>query len=250
MKNKKRNYFGSYPFVNIFISKLIFWGLNYRKKQLLKKYKNQKLPVQLTNNENTRAAFEKYLKQGYTKISLGGGNKNLEGFVNVDFIKHPDVEREVVANILDLSFIPDNSIDFIHSNHVMEHLTQQQLEEQLEQYKRILKKDGRISIRCPNCLGVAYGFFFGQTPERDHEKFLALGFPKDEDFYHPEDGWYYQDLWALYHWFYAYTGNKENEHLNQLTPTKLYDTIEQKGFKILINTIPEASNLVVIAQKQ
>ncbi len=248
-KKKTGKYFGNYPYINKAISRLIFWGLAHRRKQLLRKYKKNGKVFQLSNTEQTRTDFENFLKQGFTKINIGGGTKNFEGFVNLDFVRHDKVEREVLANILDLSFIPDVSLTHIHSNHVMEHLTQQQLEEQLKQYQRILAHDGIISIRVPNALGVAYGFFFGQVAERDHEEFLKLGFPEKEDFYNPEDGWYYHDLWALYHWFFAFTGNVENEHLNQLTPTLLKDTVEQVGFTILKMGIPEASNLVLIAKK-
>ena len=153
-----------------------------------------------------------------------------------------------MANILDLSFIPDKSIRQIHSNHVIEHLTQAQLEKQLADYKRILYPEGIISIRCPNALGVSYGFFMGQVPEEGHDNFIKLGFPEDEDFFNPKDGWYYKDLWALYHWLYAFTGDIENQHFNLLTPTKLRKTVEQAGFKILAMTNPETSNLVIMAK--
>lgn len=249
IKKKTDSYFGNYPYVNMAISKLIFWSLGYRRKQLIRKYKNNSKVFQLENTEQTKKDFQQYLDQGFSKINIGGGTKEFEGFVNLDFVKHENVSREVLANILDLSFIPDASINQVHSNHVMEHLTQQQLEQQLEQYQRILSQDGLISIRVPNALGVSYGFFFGQVAERDHEEFLKLGFPKEEDFYNKDDGWYYQDLWALYHWFFAYTGNIENEHLNQLTPTLLKDTVEKAGFTILKMSIPEASNIVLMAKK-
>ena len=193
-KKKTGNYFGNYPYVNKAISQLIFWGIAHRRKQLLRKYQKNNKVFQFNNTEQTQLDFQKYLNQGFSKINIGGGTKNLEGFVNLDFIRHENVERELIANILDLSFIPDSSINHIHSNHVMEHLTQQQLEEQLKQYQRILTPNGIISIRVPNALGVAYGFFFGQVAERDHEEFLQLGFPTAEDFYNKDDGWYYQDL--------------------------------------------------------
>ncbi|MCO6499337.1 MAG: hypothetical protein J5I47_03050 [Vicingus serpentipes] len=248
-KRKTTKYFGNYPYVNKLISKLVFIGIDYRRKQLIRKYKKNDKVFQLKNTEQTQKDFENYLNQGFCKINVGGGTKNFEGFVNIDFIRHENVAREVIANILDLSFIPDSCVTHIHSNHVMEHLTQQQLEDQLQQYQRILSADGIISIRVPNTLGVAYGFFFGQEAEREHEAFLKLGYPKEEDFYNPADGWYYQDLWALYHWFYAFTGNIENEHLNQITPTKLKDTVEKTGFTVLKMTIPEASNIVLMAKK-
>ncbi len=248
-KRKEDRYFGNYPYVNKAISKLIFFGIDYRGRQLKRKYKKNTKVFHLENTAQTKKDFETHLNQGFTKINIGGGTKNFDGFINLDFVSHKNVDREVIANILDLSFIPDGTISHIHSNHVMEHLSQTQLEDQLKQYQRILSADGIISIRCPNALGVSYGFFFGQVAERDHQEFLQLGYPQEEDFYNDKDGWYYQDLWALYHWFFAFTGNLENEHLNQLTPTLLKDTVEKAGFKVLKMAIPEASNLVLMASK-
>lgn len=203
----------------------------------------------MINDASTKEKLMAFLNKGYTKLSIGGGKKNLEGFVNIDFAEHKNIEREVVANILDLSFVPSESITHIHSNHVVEHLSQHDLVRNLSEYKRILKKEGIISIRCPNALGVSYGFFFDIVPETDHEKFLKLGYPKEEEFYNPNDRWYYKDLYGFYHWIYAQTGNIENVHLNILTPTKLRKTVETAGFKILKMSDPETSNLVLIAQK-
>lgn len=244
----KKRYFGKYPVVNILLSKLLFAGLRYRRWQLKRKFSNKAYPVKLENTEKTREEFQSYLDKGYRKLNLGGGQKSFKGFVNIDFLKHDMVEREVVANILDLSFIPDNSLEHIHSNHVVEHITQEQLQEQLREYKRILVPGGRMSIRCPNALGVSFGFFFGQQAEKEHEKFLKLGYPEEEDFYNKDDGWYHKDLWGLYHWFYAYSGNVENQHLNIITPTKIKETINEAGFKILAQTAPETSNIVVVAE--
>ncbi len=249
MIKKTGNYFGDQKFLNRSISKLVFWGLEYRRRQLIRKHRNVVKAVQLRNTGQSRIDFQCFLDQGFTRINIGGGRKNLEGFVNIDFIKHPEARREVIANILDLSFIPDASLNHIHSNHLVEHLTQEQLEDQLVQYWRTLKADGIISIRCPNALGVTYGFFFGAVAEKNHGEFIELGFPEDEDFYLEHDGWYYQDLWALYHWLHAYTGNMENQHLNLLTPTKLKVAVAEAGFSILKTANPEASNLVIMAKK-
>ena len=154
-----------------------------------------------------------------------------------------------MANILDLSFIPAACLSQVHSNHVIEHLTQQQLDEQFVQYMRILRPGGLVSIRCPNALGVSHGFFFGQVPETGHKQFIESGYPEDEEFHNPEDGWYHKDLWGAYHWWHAFTGNIENRHLNLLTPTKLRKAVEQAGFRILLMTEPETSNLVLVAEK-
>lgn len=247
----KRRYFGYYPVLNIVASKLLFWTINRRRKSLLRRNKKKnKVGFILKNDGQTSSVFKEYLNQGFRKLNIGGGGKNLHGFLNIDFIKHENVEHEVVANVLDLSFIPDACIDQVHSNHLVEHLTIEQFKNQLSQYSRILVTEGKITIRCPNALGVSYGFFFGQVKEKDHSTFIELGFPKDEDFYNPLDGWYHQDVYGFYHWIYADTGNIENEHLTQFTPSLISELIQEGGFEILKITAPETSNISLVAKKK
>ena len=248
----KKKYFGYYPFVNIFVSRLIFQTLRYRawRLKLYWKLKKKNIPkINLVNDTSTAEKFQTLYKQGFDKLNVGGGSKNFKEFINLDFVSHSIVEREVVANILDLSFIPDTSCSHAHSNHLIEHITQEQLEKHLKECLRILKPDGILSLRCPNALGVSYGFFFEVVGEKGHDEFLALGYPKEEDFYNPLDGWYHKDLYGFYHWINAYTGNRENEHLNSITPTKLKTTVQNAGFNILKMTDPETSNIILIAKK-
>ncbi len=249
----KKNYFGRYPLLNILVSKAVFWTLRRRERQLLKKAKRRKRsPVtpKAREQEGKAKEVQELLEQGYERINLGGGNKSLQGFFNIDFVEHPELEApEILADIRDLSFIPDDSIRQIHSNHLVEHLTQAEFEAQLEQYRRILKPEGIISIRCPNLLGVSYGFFFGHVPEDDRVGFLELGFPEKEDFQNPKDDWYVGDLYGFYHWANAYTGFEENQHFNRFTPSSMKGSLEENGLTPLKMSRPEAAQLVVIAQK-
>lgn len=231
---------------------MIFWALERRRKKLLKKAARRSelhIHTQERNDEGQADEVQKLLKQGYERLNLGGGAKALHAFFNVDFIRNDPNAPEVVANILDLSFIADQVLKQIHSNHVVEHLTQKGLEDQLEAYHRILKADGFLSIRCPNVLGASYGFFFGHVPEDDREGFLEEGFPPDEDFQNPKDDWYVGDLYGLFHWFNAFPGFSENQHHNHLTPSLMQETLERKGFRIRKMSKPEAAQLVVIAEK-
>lgn len=249
----KKDHFGRYPFVNILVSKAVFWSLRRRKRKLLKKAARRSeahIHTEQRNDEGQAEEVQKLLGEGYEKLNLGGGNKALNGFFNIDFIAHDLEVPEIVANILDLSFIPDQSLEQIHSNHVVEHLSKEQFEKQLEEYQRILKGDGFLSIRCPNVLGASYGFFFGHVPEDDREGFLEEGFPPDEDFQDPQDDWYVGDLYGLFHWFYAFPGFSENQHLNRFTPTLMRETLERKGFRVRKMSKPEAAQLVVIAEKE
>lgn len=250
-----KKYFGSrLPLLNILFSKVVMVGFHGRVKYLRfkNKLKSKKInkTVKLANSDTSQLKdeFTAYLAEGFDKVNIGGGQYNLEGYVNVDFVKFPQVKRGIVANILDLSFIPDASISAIYSNQVMEHLTEEQLLVHFQEYKRILKKDGIVSFRTPNSLGVSYGFWFGAVPETGREEFIKLGYPQDAFFYDKRDNWYEKDLFGFVHWVYADAGNIKNQHLIIFTPTKVRNLLEQSGFEVLKMTNPETSQIIVIAK--
>lgn len=195
-------------------------------------------------------ALRTWLERGDLRLNVGGGPKNLEGFVNIDFVRYAGVQRQLVANILDLGFVPAGAIAQVHSNHVIEHLTEEQMMAQLREYHRILRPGGLLTLRCPNALGVAYGFWFEPILETDRDEFIRLGFPADEDLSSPADRWAHKDIFATLHWFLGDMGNVENEHLTLVTPTRIRWALESAGFEILKAADPEALNIVVVARRQ
>lgn len=205
--------------------------------------------VHVENGPAQEKALIEWQAKGYDKINLGGGCKNLKHFINIDFVSHPTAEREIIANILDLSFMPTGSLSHVHTNHVIEHLSEQDIVKQLDQYHRILKPGGLVTIRCPNALGVAFGFWFEPVIEGDRRKFLEAGFPEDEDFGNPKDTWFHKDFYGFMHWIYGDAGNVENQHLTIITPTKLTSWIRSSGFELLAKSAPEAANIVIVAKK-
>ncbi|MGB5158937.1 MAG: hypothetical protein WBN77_16040 [Desulfobacterales bacterium] len=153
------------------------------------------------------------------------------------------------ANILDLAFIPDECISHVHSNHVIEHLKNEEIINQISEWDRILKREGLLTIRCPNTLGAAYGFWFEPILESQKAEFTRLGFPADEDFGNPADKWGHKDFFGLIHWFYGDAGNISNQHLSRLTPSVLHKLLVDKGFSVLKMSEPEALNIVIVARK-
>jgi len=204
----------------------------------------------LFSSVEARLKLDDFLSKGFDKVNMGGGPKNLEGFFNIDFVAHANVDREIVANVLDLSFVPSNSVSHVHSNHLLEHLTEEQISAQFMSYHRILKHGGMLTIRCPNALGACYGFWCEPVIETGKQEFIDLGFPADENFENLEDKWMHEDLYGLLHWLYADVGNPENQHLTLVTPTKLSKWLDATGFRLLKMTEPEAVNIVVVAIKQ
>ena len=247
-------YWGSrFPFENFICSKMVFIMLAYglARRRFINRLKGIFVPpkVTLQNTPLTRQALMKWLDQGYDKLNMGGGSKDLNGFINIDFIACPDVQRQVIANILDIAFIPDGCASQVHSNHVVEHLSNVDLANQIREWHRILKEDGLLTIRCPNVLGAAYGFWFEPIIESKRDEFVKLGFPSDENFGNSEDRWIYKDFFGLIHWLYGDAGNITNQHLSQVTPSMLHNLLVNGGFSVLKMTEPEAINIVVVARK-
>lgn len=242
-----------FPIGNLISSKLIEFLVWYRLFSVRTRSKLRVLiqrgPVLVAGSDATAGEMRRWLDAGFDKVNVGGGSKNLVGFVNIDFVRHPTVQREIVANALDLSFIPSGRISQVHSSHMLEHLKPEDITNQLKQYFRILRTDGLLTLRIPNSLGAAYAFWFEPILEGDREAFVTCGFPGDETFGDPRDGWLHKDLHGLLHWFYGEVGNPENEHLSRITPSWLQLQLETAGFHIKKMTQPETLNIVVIAGK-
>src|ERR1035437_7269094 len=115
------------------------------------------------------------LQRGYEKRKFWGGPKKLACVAGIEFVTFAGLESPVLGDIRDLSFVPDGTISHIHSNHVIEHLSSEELQLQLTQWYRVLKEEGIVSIRCPNALGVAFGFWFPPVSEEGRAEFLRLG---------------------------------------------------------------------------
>jgi len=80
-------------------------------------------------------------------IELGCGQKKKQGRITVDKLDLPNVD--IVADLEDgLSFLPDNSVDQIHSRSVFAHI--ENFESLMREIVRVLKKGGTAHIFVPH----------------------------------------------------------------------------------------------------
>jgi predicted SAM-dependent methyltransferase len=94
------------------------------------------------------------------KLHLGCGRNTIGGWINTDFDtrKHPDVKNHLdVTDKFSIRekgkddiIIDDNSVDYIFSEHMIEHLTYQEGKFMLEECFRVLKVGGKIRISTPD----------------------------------------------------------------------------------------------------
>ena len=80
-------------------------------------------------------------------IELGCGQKQVEGRITIDIVDQPNVD--IIADIEQgLPFLPDNSVDEIHSRSVLEHIDN--FEFLMREIIRVLKPDGKAYIFVPH----------------------------------------------------------------------------------------------------
>lgn len=80
------------------------------------------------------------------KLHLGCGSNLLEGYVNIDKY-YPHADR--VMDVVKLDY-PDGSVEEIFTSHMIEHVPLSDFLLMLREWKRVLKSNGRLVIRCPN----------------------------------------------------------------------------------------------------
>jgi len=112
-----------------------------------------------------------YDSEGKVKLHLGCGEQNYhdKGFINVDIrpLSHVDI-------IIDLNKdfdLPDDSVDEIVANSLIEHFPMGDLESNdpfantikiLKEWKRILKKKGTITCKVPNMYALCSHYVNGK----------------------------------------------------------------------------------------
>ena len=85
-------------------------------------------------------------------VSLPGYFKDWKQLrVDVD----PLVEPDIVADLTDLSPIPDNHADAVWASHCIEHLYEHQVMTALNEFRRVVREDGFVCVMVPDLQAVA-----------------------------------------------------------------------------------------------
>ena len=81
------------------------------------------------------------------RLHLGCGSVRREGYVNLDKYPTKGADRVMPADRL---FYDDASVDEIYSSHMLEHLSPEELESAIKEWRRVLKPGSKVTVRCPN----------------------------------------------------------------------------------------------------
>lgn len=82
------------------------------------------------------------------RIELGSGPHGEPGFIHVDALKIGNVDIE--ADVRNLNWLADNSVDELYSAHTVEHISYTEVEEVLQEWCRVLKPGGKITVKMPD----------------------------------------------------------------------------------------------------
>ncbi len=95
----------------------------------------------------------RFLNGQRKKVQIGCGPNYLNGFINIDgnFQRKTDYLLDVRAGLP----FPDNSIDFLYSCHMMEHLHVNETIQLLQECRRVLTPDGYLRLTLPDFSFIA-----------------------------------------------------------------------------------------------
>jgi SAM-dependent methyltransferase len=93
------------------------------------------------------------------RVNFGCGKKVLDGWYNIDAVRHPGAERDPEL-LFEMRFedgrlveqfpLADGSVDEVQSIHVIEHFHRYNADAVIAEFKRLLKDGGKLVLECPN----------------------------------------------------------------------------------------------------
>lgn len=105
--------------------------------------------------QNTGRCVEEPVLEGETCLHIGSGKIRWPQWVNVDF---DDARADVNANVMNLPFSA-NHADRVCGVHIFEHLYRWDVEDALEEWRRVLKPGGKLILELP-CMDKVINHIF------------------------------------------------------------------------------------------
>jgi SAM-dependent methyltransferase len=155
---------------------------------------------------------------GFEKI------QNLKGFTGdnwseIRFDIDATVEPDLVGTLTDMSAVPSETFDAVYSSHNIEHVYPHEVLTVLQEFKRVLKKDGFVLLICPDLQSVCEAVANDKLLEPLYESGLGPISPID----------------ILYgHRAFLAKGNHYMAHKCGFTSRVLDDVFAQAGFEMRV----------------
>jgi len=86
--------------------------------------------------------------RGQVRIELGSGPHGEPGYHHVDAVKVGNVDR--AADVRKLDWLTNDEVDDLYSAHTVEHISYTEIAQVLQEWHRVLKPGGKITIKMPD----------------------------------------------------------------------------------------------------
>ena len=98
-----------------------------------------------------RWSVKRYLQEHeISKLQLGSGRNVLQGWLNTDKSAPSCWKGAIYMDVGKRFLLPDESVNYVYSEHLFEHLSYNQARNMLQESFRVLKPGGVIRIATPN----------------------------------------------------------------------------------------------------
>ncbi|MBK1617420.1 hypothetical protein CKO42_02900 [Lamprobacter modestohalophilus] len=119
--------------------------------------------------------LEELRKNANKGIQLGSGGSKIQGLINCDLYNS---EADVKADATNLEMFDDDSIDYIESHHMIEHLSFTDTESALTEWHRVLCKGGLLVLTFPDMTSISaewikYSLIYPLMPHPDHLDYIV-----------------------------------------------------------------------------
>jgi len=109
-------------------------------------------------------------QRAINKLEIGSAGSHKNGFISSDLSLQSNYPYDLRAGLP----FPDNSIDFIYAEHVLEHFSYRDLHFLLLECSRVLKQHGALSVSVPNA--EIYIRAYSEDGILDRSKFTTYSF--------------------------------------------------------------------------
>ncbi len=100
---------------------------------------------------------------GPVRLNVGAGRHILDGWINIDAVRSARASRDpdILCDVRNIP-LPNACADELHAVHLFEHFYRWEIEDLLEEWKRLLKPRGLLVLEMPDLLKCAQAIIDGK----------------------------------------------------------------------------------------
>lgn len=101
------------------------------------------------------------------RLNLGCGRRVTDGWVNIDLAVHPQAPRppDIIADVRKVP-LPDGCAVELMAIHLFEHVNHWDVDPMLKEWRRLLKRGGRLILEMPDIVKAAKNLLAGKSDQQ------------------------------------------------------------------------------------